>query len=193
MGATGGSAAPIVPRSAYGRQRLHGSNSGWTSGGTLKSDLVINGDTNTLTLNGPSNNWAGLLMKSPAGQGNWPGAFIGAKQRWEIDLGNGVAESGSNAGSNFQIARFNDAGTFIDDPLIIRRSDGLVSVNALSAPQAIGDNRIINGDMRIDQRNNGATGTVGGYTVDRWLYGATQPGKVQWGQAGRASAALGSA
>ena len=147
------------------------SNSGWTSGGTLKSDLIINGDTNTLTLNGPSNNWAGLLMKSPAGQGNWLGAYVGGKQRWEIDLGNGVAESGSNAGSNFQIARFNDAGTFIDDPLIIRRSDGLVSVNALSAPQAIGDNRIINGDMRIDQRNGGAGSTaLNTYMVDRWFY-----------------------
>jgi len=50
---------------------------------------------------------------------------------------------------------------------------------------AMGDNRIINGDMRIDQRNGGAPGTLGGYTVDRWVYGATQPGKVQsWGQAG---------
>ena len=158
------------------------SNSGWTSGGTLKSDLVINGDTNTLTLNGPSNNWAGLLMKSPAGQGNWLGAFIGGKQRWEIDLGNGVAESGSNAGSNFQIARFNDAGTFIDDPLIIRRSDGLVTINALSAPQAIGDNRIINGDMRIDQRNGGTGGTAVGYTVDRWQYASNQTAKGTWTQ-----------
>jgi hypothetical protein len=32
-------------------------------------------------------------------------------------------------------------------------------------------NRIINGDMRIDQRNAGAsvTGTEGGYTLDRWI------------------------
>ena len=37
----------------------------------------------------------------------------------------------------------------------------------------INDNRIINGDMRIDQRNNGASGTAIGYTVDRWAYGAT--------------------
>ncbi len=152
------------------------------AGGTLTGDLIINGDTNTLTLNGPSNNWAGLLMKSPAGQGNWIGAYVGGKERWEIDLGNGVAESGGNAGSNLQIARFNDAGTFIDDPLVIRRSDGQVTINALSAPQAMGDNRIINGDMRIDQRNNGASGTAGGYTVDRWQFGPTQAGKGTWGR-----------
>jgi hypothetical protein len=38
-------------------------------------------------------------------------------------------------------------------------------------PQAMGDNRIINGDMRIDQRNNGASGTTQSvYTIDRWFY-----------------------
>jgi hypothetical protein len=30
------------------------------------------------------------------------------------------------------------------------------------------DNRVINGDMRIDQRNNGALQTTAGYCVDRW-------------------------
>jgi hypothetical protein len=49
-------------------------------------------------------------------------------------------------------------------------------------PLATGDNRIINGDMRIDQRNNGATGTAGGYTVDRWQYVPTQAGKIGWGR-----------
>ena len=48
-------------------------------------------------------------------------------------------------------------------------------------PAAMNDNRIINGDMRIDQRNNGASGTaIGVYTVDRWIYGASQAGKATW-------------
>ena len=34
----------------------------------------------------------------------------------------------------------------------------------------IGDSRIINGDMGRDQRNNGASGSANGYTVDRWFY-----------------------
>ena len=42
------------------------------------------------------------------------------------------------------------------------------------ASVVIGDNRIINGDMRIDQRNNGASGTANGYTVDRWTIFASQ-------------------
>ena len=44
----------------------------------------------------------------------------------------------------------------------------------------IGDNRIINGDMRIDQRNSGATGTATGYTIDRWNYISSQVGKISW-------------
>jgi hypothetical protein len=44
----------------------------------------------------------------------------------------------------------------------------------------MGDNRIINGDMRIDQRNNGASGTAAGYTIDRWQYAASQASKFTW-------------
>jgi hypothetical protein len=44
-------------------------------------------------------------------------------------------------------------------------------------------NRLINGDMRIDQRNAGASGAaVNTYTVDRWAYNASQAGKATWGQ-----------
>jgi hypothetical protein len=43
-------------------------------------------------------------------------------------------------------------------------------------------NRIINGDMRIDQRNAGASGTGGAYTVDRWAYFQTQTSKGTWQQ-----------
>jgi hypothetical protein len=43
------------------------------------------------------------------------------------------------------------------------------------------DNRIINGDMRIDQRNNGASGTAPNvYTVDRWKYVAFTASKMTW-------------
>ena len=51
----------------------------------------------------------------------------------------------------------------------------------------INDNRIINGDMRIDQRNNGASGTANGYSrlIDG-IYSGTQTGKVT-GSGGRAA------
>lgn len=43
-------------------------------------------------------------------------------------------------------------------------------------------NRIINGAMMIDQRNAGASGTAGGYTVDRWYYLSSQASKGTWQQ-----------
>ena len=48
-------------------------------------------------------------------------------------------------------------------------------------PAAMGDNRIINGDMRIDQRNNGASGTASAYTADRWTFNSGGvAGKGTW-------------
>lgn len=40
----------------------------------------------------------------------------------------GVAESGSGAGSDFNIYRYNDSGVFVDTPLMIQRSSGNVLV-----------------------------------------------------------------
>jgi hypothetical protein len=43
-------------------------------------------------------------------------------------------------------------------------------------------NRIINGDMRVDQRNAGASGTAQEYTVDRWTAFLAQASKLTWQQ-----------
>ena len=74
-------------------------------------------------------------------------------------------------------------GTMTGD-LILNR-DAVAPLQAATFEQVqargAGDNRIINGDMRIDQRNNGASGTANGvYTVDRWFYGASQAAKGIW-------------
>ena len=67
-------------------------------------------------------------------------------------------------------------GVKVDGTTIKAAADGTIS-----APIFMGDNRIINGDMRIDQRNNGASGmTINIYTVDRWKYLATQAAKFNW-------------
>jgi hypothetical protein len=57
----------------------------------------------------------------------------GAGERWEARA-ESTTESGSNAGSNYQIARFSDAGTEIDVPFSITRSTGEVNASkALSS------------------------------------------------------------
>jgi hypothetical protein len=62
---------------------------------------------------------------------------------------------------------------------------GAVTKQYVDTRSAIGSNRIINGDMRINQRTNGDTGTtIGVYTIDRWIYGASQTNKGSWQRAG---------
>jgi len=47
--------------------------------------------------------------------------------RWQV-VAEGTAEGGANAGSNFIISRFNDAGAFIDNPFSILRSTGVTTL-----------------------------------------------------------------
>ena len=63
---------------------------------------------------------------------------------------------------------------------------GLPSSNttgiSLMSNQSFKRNRIINGDMRVDQRNAGASGTGNGYTVDRFAYFGAAASKGTWQQ-----------
>jgi hypothetical protein len=66
--------------------------------------------------------------------------------------------------------------------MIISGSDGVTfpdSTNQFSGGAFSFKNRILNGDMRIDQRNAGAAVTPTGfqYTVDRWFFDASQASK----------------
>jgi hypothetical protein len=61
------------------------------------------------------------------------------------------------------------------NPAIVLAADGTATANLSSlngGPIAGSRNRIINGDMRIDQRNAGAAVSINGYfPVDRWSFG----------------------
>jgi hypothetical protein len=52
--------------------------------------------------------------------------YTATTQRWMIGA-NQTAESGSNAGSDFSVDRYNDAGTWVDSPLTILRSSGVAN------------------------------------------------------------------
>jgi hypothetical protein len=60
---------------------------------------------------------------------------------------------------------------------------GYATIAYVNSLPTIGDNRIINGDMRIDQRNGGASGTaINAYTADRWKFWAVAASKGSWRQ-----------
>lgn len=68
------------------------------------------------------------------------------------------------------------------NPAFVLAADGSATANLSSlngGPIAGSRNRIINGDMRIDQRNAGAsvTPTNGQYTLDRWVASLSQSSK----------------
>jgi hypothetical protein len=50
-----------------------------------------------------------------------------ASRRWVLRATN-ETESGANAGTNFQLARYDDSGAFIDTPIVVSRSTGNVTL-----------------------------------------------------------------
>jgi hypothetical protein len=72
------------------------------------------------TLEGP------LILDRPAASDRMLMIRTSGSNRWFIGTVGG-AESGSNSGSNFMIARFDDAGVWIDTVLSVNRATGVVS------------------------------------------------------------------
>ena len=91
------------------------------TGGTLVGPLGIHAANPSFT-----------LRPTAANQSRY---FIGTDHaanaaRWVMALGDNAPEStpGSNIGSDFAINRYNDAGSFVETPLSIKRSDGVVTL-----------------------------------------------------------------
>lgn len=77
--------------------------------------------TQGVQLNGtPGNRWVGGTQSG------------GSTFRWAMEFGNATPESGSNAGSDFVLHAFSDAGAMLSpDPLTITRSNGRVTFGAM--------------------------------------------------------------
>lgn len=60
-----------------------------------------------------------VFSRDPEGDPQW--------RRWVI-RSTSESETGSNAGSNFQLARYDDTGTFVDNPIVVSRSTGNVTL-----------------------------------------------------------------
>ena len=96
---------------------------------------------------------AALPLKAPAANPVFTGAMdftaaagtatpfnfqTSSVNRWVVES-DGSAESGGNAGSNFGIGRYTDAGIFIDFPLFINRATGVVSSSQTMAINTSGN------------------------------------------------------
>ena len=72
-----------------------------------------------------------LNINGAAGQGRTVSFQSAASSRWSLST-NAVAESGSNAGSNFGITRHDDAGSAIDSPIAINRATGITTLKEIA-------------------------------------------------------------
>jgi hypothetical protein len=142
--------------------------------GTATPSLVA-GDNITITGSWPNNT---IALKSPitgpfivgdgAGEQN---IFLnggaghdrvirfqsGGSTRWSLVVGY-TEEGGSNAGSDFGIYRYSDAGAYLGFPLYIRRSDGQVGIGSIEPGKALD----VSGDIRASLQliSTVATGTA---------------------------------
>jgi hypothetical protein len=110
------------------------------------------------------------LQASGAGQTATFYARTAASDRWQWGK-NATAESGANAGSDFFINRYSDAGAYLDTPILITRSTGrttmgLVTIadatlTAGTAPtRAAGDNTTNIATTAFVRANDNPVGTI---------------------------------
>jgi hypothetical protein len=112
--------------------------------------------------------------------------------QWVIAVNSGVAgpqgikgDTGlqgpkGDTGATGPIGPPSGSGVYV--PLAGGAMTGNLSAPGIIAPQVLGDNLIINGDMRIDQRNCGAAGTATGFSVDRWNFSQSVASKLRFQQ-----------
>ena len=83
------------------------------AGDTMTGNLSITGDVPILTLN-----------KTAAAQANYISALHNGVQRWIVAPADAAPESGSNAGSDFTLYRYDDNGGYLGSPFNIQRANG---------------------------------------------------------------------
>lgn len=112
------------------------------TGGTMTNTLTLAGATPQLLI-APSAAGAATayLRTTAAGAARSLFGQTGTSTRWELSMGSSAAESGSNAGSDFGLHRYSDAGAYIDTPISIARSSGVVNLqNNLARPNGFWPN-----------------------------------------------------
>jgi hypothetical protein len=104
------------------------------------SFVAKSGDTMTgnLTIANPVGPDIGLNLSKPASSGFSATIYgrMNGLSRWAFNMSDASPESGSNAGSNFSLSRYNDLGNYIDSPLALSRATGLMTATNLTIKKA---------------------------------------------------------
>ena len=108
------------------KPEISGSPTTW--GVKLNNDLDII-DAQLFTARSVATTPNEIVLNAPAAQANIIVGRTAGADRWIIYLGNGEAETGANAGSNFSIANCDDSGSTLSVPMEIVRATGAVFFN----------------------------------------------------------------
>jgi hypothetical protein len=131
-----GSTVTVPPDSTFYWFMVDGSGNvtlpSFTYGALAATSMTVNG---SLTING-----VGVALNFSPGNFRFYNVQSSGLDRWGVGA-DADAETGSNAGSNFNIVRYNDTGTVIDEPVVIVRETGLVQ---------IGDGLLVTGGLTTD-------------------------------------------
>lgn len=95
-----------------------------SGGATITGTTTVNGSLAVSLTSGPQ---VGLYAAAGANVAGIA-SYKNSVPRWQLVMGDSAAESGSNAGSNFYVYRFSDAGSFVDAPIMVNRANGSVTV-----------------------------------------------------------------
>jgi hypothetical protein len=114
----------VAARTTLGAANIAGDT--FTGAVTVQGGLSTTGGNLTVNRVGDAAS-AGLVLQGDAGFARQISSYTGSALRWNLIIGTAIAESGSDAGSNFTVSRYNDAGVLIDNPFTITRSTGIVA------------------------------------------------------------------
>lgn len=136
------------------------------AGTMLGITMHVSRRTNVTTLTGAAAPDTPVLVLNKLANGA-PAAIRGSwngTARWQIALGDGSVETGSNSGSDFRINRYNDVGEFLGVPFGIYRNSGVAFVSA--APFDQGPVFIVNKVSGAGTQSSMIHGTRA--TIPRW-------------------------
>ena len=123
---------------------------------TFNNDVTINKASSDLTLRlNPTSGYSIISLDRASGQWGYIQARTGTSKRWIFGV-NGDSESGANAGSNFFMYTYDDAGSYLASPLFINRANNLFTL--------AGDVSISKASAYL--RVAGTTGTQGRIVID---------------------------
>ncbi|MEX3667994.1 beta strand repeat-containing protein [Paraburkholderia phenoliruptrix] len=98
----------------------------WASPGAIGGTTPNSGTFTGITVN-PSSGDAIDILNGAAGTNRSLLYETSGSKRWLVNA-DSASESGSNAGTNYSISRYTDAGALIDTPFWVQRSSGIVNM-----------------------------------------------------------------